>query len=254
MTFRSLARRRPSAPLIVSFLALFVALGGASWAAFRLPAHSVGNVQLQNFSVGNAKLRPNSVGAAKIIAGAVGARQVNSSQVQLRVSGPCSLGAIQSISVSGNVTCTPVLPNEHGSTGTGVALAGAATQVLSETLSGSQGGSPYLVLGTVRIRATDNMASAQTVSVSCTLAGAGSSGAGSPGAGSSVTQGELTLPLGGAYTTTASAAIPLVLPISISAPSQTVSIACSEASTPTSPAPAVTATATINAIQTASNS
>jgi hypothetical protein len=244
MTFRSLAPRRPSAPLIISFIALFVALGGASWAAFRLPAHSVGNVQLQNFSVGNAKLRPNSVGAAKIIAGAVGARQVNSSQVQLRVSGPCSLGAIQSISVSGNVTCTPVLPNEHGSTGTGVALAVAPTQVVSETVSGNQAGSPYLVLGTVRVRARDNTASAQTVSVSCTL----------PGAGSSGTQGDVTLPLGGAYTTTGSAAIPLVLPISVSAPTQTLSIACSETATPATPAPQVTATATINAIQTASNS
>ena len=73
MSLRSLARRRPSAALLVAFLALFVAVGGAGWAAFRLPPHSVGTVQLQNFSVSNPKLRPNSVGSAKIIAGAVGA-------------------------------------------------------------------------------------------------------------------------------------------------------------------------------------
>ena len=107
---------RPSASLVVSFLALFVALGGASWAAIHLPPHSVGNVQLQNFSVGNAKLRPFSVGAGKIIPGAVGAAQVNSSQVQLRVAGPCTDGAMQSIAVSGDVTCTQVLPNEYGQT------------------------------------------------------------------------------------------------------------------------------------------
>jgi hypothetical protein len=249
MTFRSLARRRPSPALIVSFLALFVALGGASWAAFRLPVHSVGNAQLQNFSVGNAKLRPNSVGAGKIIAGAVGARQVNSSQVQLRVSGPCSFGAIQSISVSGDVTCTPVLPNEHGSTGTGVALVGASTQVVGETLSGSQAGSPYLVLGTVRVRATAATASAQvaSVSVSCTLGAAGSSA-------SAGTQADATLPLGDAYPSTGSATIPLVLPVTVQAPSQTLNIACSATPTPASSAPQVTATATINAIQTASNS
>src|ERR1700729_3808489 len=106
---------RPSASLVVSFLALFVALGGVSWAAIHLPPHRVGNAQLQNFSVGNAKLRPFSVGAGKLIPGAVGAAQVNSSQVQLRVAGSCTAGAMQSIAVSGDVACTPVLPNEYGS-------------------------------------------------------------------------------------------------------------------------------------------
>ena len=107
---------RPSAPLVVSFLALFVALGGASWAAIHLPPHSVGNAQLQNFSVGNAKLKPFSVGAGKIIPGAIGAPQVNATQVQLRASGACTAGAMQSLSQSGDVTCTPVLPNEYGAT------------------------------------------------------------------------------------------------------------------------------------------
>jgi hypothetical protein len=243
MRLRPLVPRRPSAALLVSFLALFVALGGASFAAFRLPAHSVGNVQLQNFSVGNAKLRPNSVGRAKIIAGAVGARQVDSTQVQLRIAGPCTLGAIQSIAQAGNVTCTPVLPNEYGSTGTDVALSSTPTQIASETLTGSQSGSPYLVLGNVRVSAVDNAGTAQTVSVACTMAPSGAQG----------TDGEASLTLGGSYATTGSATIPLVLPISVPAPSQTVSITCSETPTPASAAPRVAATATINAIQTASN-
>jgi hypothetical protein len=85
MSLRALLRRRLSASMVVSFLALFVALGGAGWAALRIPPNSVGNAQLQNFSVGNAKLRPNAVGSSKITPSAVGARQVNSSQVQLRV-------------------------------------------------------------------------------------------------------------------------------------------------------------------------
>ena len=105
---------RPSAPLAVSFLALFVALGGVSWAAIHLPPNSVGNAQLRPLSVGNSKLRASSVGSRKIINGAVGAQQVNSSQVQLRVTGPCPNGAMQSVAASGNVTCTPVLPSENG--------------------------------------------------------------------------------------------------------------------------------------------
>src|SRR5919109_723405 len=149
MSPRSLVRRQLSAPMLVSFLALFVALGGAGWAALRLPPHSVGNAQLQNLSVGNAKLRPNSVGPAKIIAGAVGARQVNSSQVQLRVTGPCTTGAMQSISVSGNVTCTPVLPNEYGTTASNTAVGTGSTSVAEEQLAGGQFGLPYLVVGNV---------------------------------------------------------------------------------------------------------
>jgi hypothetical protein len=107
-------RRRPSAALVVSFLALFIALGGAGWAALRVPPNSVGTTQLQNSSVSNAKLRGNSVGPAKIMPGAVGARQVNSSQVQLRVTSSCLIGAVQSFTASGDVTCTPALPNEYG--------------------------------------------------------------------------------------------------------------------------------------------
>ena len=134
---------RPSAPLVVSFLALFVSLGGVGYAAIHLPVHSVGNAQLQNFSVGNAKLRSNSVGAGKIIPGSIGATQVNSSQVQLRVAGPCTLGAMQSIGSSGSVTCTPTLPNEYGSNTAATALGANSTQVATQSLAA---GSSYLVL------------------------------------------------------------------------------------------------------------
>ena len=96
--------------MVVSFVALFVALGGASYAATQLPANSVGRAQLQNGSVGNWKLKSNAVGARKIINGSVGAKQVNSSQVQLRVSSACSTGAVASVGLSGTVTCTPTLP------------------------------------------------------------------------------------------------------------------------------------------------
>ena len=50
-------RRRPSAGLVVALVALFVALGsGGAYAAFALPANSVGSQQLKNHSVGPAKL------------------------------------------------------------------------------------------------------------------------------------------------------------------------------------------------------
>lgn len=246
MSLRSLVRRRPSASLVVSFLALFAALGGAGWAAIRVPANSVGTAQLQNFSVGNAKLKTHSVGPAKIIPGSVGSGQVNPSQVQVRVAGPCTMGAIQSIAQSGDITCTPALPDEYGASGTASTVTSnpaTPTQVTSESLTGSQAGATYLVLGAVRVSATDVAGVAQTVSVQCGLGRVGSTG----------TTGATTLDLGGAYATAGSGTIPLVLPVGVTSNPQTVAISCYESATPSTPAPTVSAGATINAVQTAGN-
>jgi hypothetical protein len=240
MRLRSLAGRRPSAALVVSFLALFVALGGAGWAALRIPPRSVGNAQLQNFSVGNAKLKPNSVGPAKIIAGAVGARQVDSSQVQLRVSGPCSVGAIQSIAESGNLTCTPVLPNEYGTSASDVTVGTGSTLIAGEQLGGSQGGSTYLVFGNVQWTVSGNPPGTQSVEISCTLQG------------SSSTDGEVTTELD-ANRTMQIGTIPILAPATITGSHGNVLITCAFTATPASPAPTVAVNATLNAIQTASN-
>ena len=50
----------------VAYLALFVALGGTSYAAVVLPADSVGRAQLRNGAVSNAKLADGAVGPAKL--------------------------------------------------------------------------------------------------------------------------------------------------------------------------------------------
>jgi hypothetical protein len=237
---------RPSAPLAVSFLALFVALGGVSWAAVHLPDHSVGNAQLQNFSVGNAKLRSNSVGAAKIIPGAVGARQVNQDQVQLRVAGPCTDGAMQSVAQSGDVTCTPVLPNEYGSNTAATTLASGSTQVASQSLAA---GSSYLVLAYPHVVISG--AAGQHVEVDCTLSVPAGSGT-RPPANPTTTTKTLAVDLASA-TQAQAATIPLVLPVASASGSQPATVSCTDES-PTSPAPTVTVDTTISAIQTASNS
>ncbi len=58
--------RRPSPALIVAFVALIVALGGTSYAAFTLPANSVGTKQLKNKAVTTKKIKNGTVTAAKI--------------------------------------------------------------------------------------------------------------------------------------------------------------------------------------------
>jgi hypothetical protein len=57
---------------LVACLALFVALGGASYAAVKLPKSSVGAKQLKNGAVTSAKLKAKAVTAAKLGTGAVG--------------------------------------------------------------------------------------------------------------------------------------------------------------------------------------
>jgi hypothetical protein len=49
---------------VVAYLALFVALGGTSYAAANLPANSVGARQIQNHAIDPAKLNPTGIAAS----------------------------------------------------------------------------------------------------------------------------------------------------------------------------------------------
>ena len=49
---------------IVAYLALFIALGGTSYAAINLPAGSVGNRQIKNHSITPIKFDPTTIGAS----------------------------------------------------------------------------------------------------------------------------------------------------------------------------------------------
>jgi hypothetical protein len=242
LRFSSLARRRPSAPLIVSFVALFVALGGVGYAATQLPPGSVGSAQLQNGSVGNWKLKFNAVGTRKIQNGAVGAKQVNSSQVQLRVGTACSSGAIKAIGLSGSVMCTPTLPSEVGTSAAAVTLGAGATQVATESLPA---GPPYLVLAYPHAVISGTAAARQRVEVDCTLSVP-------PGTGTSTTTKSLAVELGtDGYSQ--SGTIPLVLPVASATSAQAATVSCTDSATPNTPAPTVAVDSTLNALQTAAN-
>ena len=58
--------RAPSPALVISLIALFVALGGTSYAAITLPRNSVGAKQLRKNAVTAVKIKKGSVTAAKI--------------------------------------------------------------------------------------------------------------------------------------------------------------------------------------------
>jgi hypothetical protein len=238
---QSLVRRRPSAPLVVSFVALFVALGGVGYAASQLPPNSVGSAQLQNGSVGNWKLKFNSVGSRKIINGAVGAKEVNSSQVQLRVASACSSGAIKAIGLSGTVTCTPSQPNEFGNSAAAVTLGSSATPVATESLPA---GSSYLVLAYPHAVITGT--TGQHVQVDCTLS--------IPSGTSTPTKTTITKSLAVELGSQSQAGtIPLALPVGAANSTQTATVSCTDTPNPSSPDPTVAVDTTVNAIQTAAN-
>jgi hypothetical protein len=70
--------RRPSPALVVSVIALTVALGGTSYAAIVLPANSVGTKQIKKNAVTTAKVKNGTLrladfGAGQVPAGATGA-------------------------------------------------------------------------------------------------------------------------------------------------------------------------------------
>jgi hypothetical protein len=59
---------RPTHAAVVAYLALFVALGGSSYAAVRLSAHSVGSRELKRAAVTPTKLNPKTLASINSIA------------------------------------------------------------------------------------------------------------------------------------------------------------------------------------------
>jgi hypothetical protein len=218
------ARHRPSGPMAISLLALFVALGGVGWAATQLPANSVGAVQLKNGAVTEHKLATGAVGAAEIRAG----------QVQARVRGTCAAGgagAIGAIDRRGTVHCNATLPRAFGARSQPVTIGAASTLVLSKALGSGTYlafANPYaLVLGGV---------AGQEVLVTCTLAVGGRSQTRSANV-------EVRAP-GGPIDT----AIPLSVQAPRGAGAMSADLRCSEHSS-AGAAPAVQVVAGIDALQ-----
>jgi hypothetical protein len=67
-----LRKFRPSHGTVVAYLALFVALGGTTYAASQLPKDSVGTPQLKRHAVTRAKIQPHAVGSGVLADRAVG--------------------------------------------------------------------------------------------------------------------------------------------------------------------------------------
>jgi hypothetical protein len=213
---KSFRLRRPSAPLVISLVALFFAFGGASYAALTIPNNSVGTKQIRNNAVTYSKIAPGTIGSARI----------NQSLVQTRVSGTCTgtNGAIGQVTQSGHVVCNPSAPAEFGSSSTGTAVTGTAATVAGRAL----GAGGYLVFGEAY---ADNTGAADST-LTCTL---------SVPSGSSQAR-TVTVPIGHQV------ALPINLVSTVPSAGATATLTCTQTGG------TVTADGQINAIQTASNS
>lgn len=80
--------RRPSPAMGVALVALFVALGGTSYAVTVLPENSVGTKQIQNDSVTRAKIAHESITSVLIKDGSLLARDFAVGQIPAGQMGP----------------------------------------------------------------------------------------------------------------------------------------------------------------------
>jgi hypothetical protein len=237
--------------MVISLIALFVALGGASYAAVSLPNNSVGNAQLKNGSVGFAKMRNGSVGNAqiknnavnykKILPHTIGLQRIIPSVVQVRVSGKCGdNSAINTVTEGGKVTCQPTLPAQFGASSDPMSVGTTSATVVSKVLPAGN----YLLTATPY--ATINpagTAAGQQVQVTCTVSAA---------SGSSQTR-TVAIEVGQS-TRTQTVAIPMTFPTTVGAPQGTAHVDCVHAATPATPDPTVTVQSTLDAVPTQSNS
>src|SRR4051794_21948862 len=66
---------------VTATIALFIALGGASYAAMKLPKNSIGSKQLKKSSVTTGKIKNGAVTTAKIKNGAVTGAKIQASSL-----------------------------------------------------------------------------------------------------------------------------------------------------------------------------
>ena len=112
-----LMRGRISPSLVISVIALFVALGGASYAVVSVPKNSVGTKQLKKKAVGTKQLKKKAVGTGQLKGSAVtGAKLGNDSVDSSKVrNGSLLLEDLQAGQVKPNAYVgardgTPLLP------------------------------------------------------------------------------------------------------------------------------------------------
>jgi len=101
---KKILRRMPSPAMVVSCIALAVALGGTSYAAITLPRNSVGTAQLQANSITAVKLQTKSVGPNKLQLNAVSDPKVKNDSLTGAKINEATLGEVPSAAKAADST------------------------------------------------------------------------------------------------------------------------------------------------------
>jgi hypothetical protein len=238
---RSLIKRRPSAPMAISLVALFMSVGGVGYAATSLPSNSVGTAQIRSEAVTYKKIRPGNVGSVrlanegvtyrKIHPGAVGKVRANLKQLQARLASTCGAGtAVGGVDQNGKVTCNPALPGHTAIAAASADVGATAANVAAGTLPT---GASYVAFSNPTVTMPATVAT-QHVTVTCTLS-----------LGSAAQSRSQTVD------TSTTDPLTLTIPLQQAGAAGPVSVACAESVPAAGTAPTgVRATASIDAIQT----
>jgi hypothetical protein len=135
---------RPSPAFVVSVVALMVALGGTSYAAFSLPRNSVGSKQLKRNAVTNAKIHNGAVGSAKIKNGAISASKIGKGAISAVNLNLTKLGTVPSATNSGFATNAG-----HATTADSATNATNATNAKNADTSTAMGSVSYVITPTI---------------------------------------------------------------------------------------------------------
>src|SRR4051812_20534799 len=121
-------RLRPSPAMVVAFIALFVAIGGSSYAVTRLPASSVGSKQLRKSAVRTAHLAKNAVTGAKVKDRSLTASDINVASLAgvASAANATHAGAAAAVDRVTYVRAPGAVPATPDPTGTQSAIAGAS--------------------------------------------------------------------------------------------------------------------------------
>jgi hypothetical protein len=141
--------RRPTYSEVMSTLALFIALGGTSYAVTSLPANSVGTSQLKSASVTGAKLHAHAVTAGAVALDSLTGKQINEASLgevpraKSAVSADTAANATTANTAKTADTAKTATTAESATTALTAASANTASSATNATLLGGAPPSSY---------------------------------------------------------------------------------------------------------------
>jgi hypothetical protein len=155
-------RLRPSPSMIVALIALCVALGGSAYAAWNLPANSIGTKQLKNGAVSGAKLRNNAVTSVKVQDGSLLAKDFRRGQLPAGATGPSDAYYASTRDATYDSEFQPIVYDPTGSVSLSLPAGHYIASGDCTATAGDQNGAPLTLnsYATAYLSATDGQRSA----------------------------------------------------------------------------------------------